>query len=352
MSTLIRKQPWEVHGVTVRGASHERTGLPNQDTWTWEATSSKGGTSLVLAVADGHGNAKSFRSDMGAKFAVKVATETLREFADAFASQGNLGVVERAMESDLPQEIVKRWQEMVNEHCTGNPFTETELGVITPDDRKLVGETSLVAYGATLVAVLLTDRFIGYLQLGDGDILVVSEKGEVSRPLPPDERLMANETTSLCSVGSSGGKRRPAAGPTGAWVDFRIKLAHTTTTPPVLILVSTDGYANSFRSDADFLRVGSDLCEIVRSKGLEYIKANLENWLAEASKAGSGDDVTVGLLCRMDAMGDKPQGTPSASQSSPKPSSPYKVVISAVAIVVGLTAIGVASAAAWMICCP
>ena len=291
MSTLIKKQPWEVHGASVLGASHARAGLPNQDAVTWEATCSKEGNSVVLAVADGHGNVKSFRSAVGSEFAVTVAKETLREFAVAFARHDNLGVVERAMESDLPQEIVKRWQDRVNEHRTGHPFTETDLEAITPADRKQVEESPLVAYGATLVAVLLTDRFIGYLQLGDGDILVVSEKGEVSRPLPPDERLMANETTSLCSIGSSGGKR-PTAGPTGAWVDFRIKLAQTATTLPVLILVSTDGYKNSFRSDADFLPVGSDLCEFLRSNGLEYVKANLENWLVEASKTGSGDDIT------------------------------------------------------------
>ena len=314
MDTLIKNQPWEVQGASVLGAAHARAGLPNQDALTWKATSSKEALPIVLALADGHGNAKSFRSHTGAKFAVKVATETLREFANAFANQSNLGVVERAMESDLPRNIVQRWHDVVIEHFTANPFAETELGGIIPGDRKQVEELPLVAYGATLIAILLTHRFVGYLQLGDGDILVVSEKGEVSRPLPPDERLIANETTSLCSIGSKGEKNHP----TGAWADFRIKLAQTVTSLPILILVSTDGYANSFCSDADFLRVGSDLLEILRTNGLEYVKANLENWLTEASKAGSGDDVTVGLLYRMDTVGDKSPDVSSGLQSSPE----------------------------------
>jgi Protein phosphatase 2C len=319
MKTLIKNRPWKVHGVSVRGASHERTGLPNQDAWASEATLLKEGASMILAVADGHGNAKSFRSAKGSEFAVKVATETLREFAAAFASQANLGVVERAMESELPKEIVKRWRDRVNEHRTANPFNETELGAITPADRKQIEEFPLVAYGATLLAVLQLDKFIGYLQLGDGDILVVSDKGEVSRPLPPDERLIGNETTSLCSIGISGGKFRPKAGQTGAWVDFRIKLAQTASSQPVLILVSTDGYKNSFRTDGDYLRVGSDILETLRSNGLEYVKENLANWLVEASKVGSGDDVTVGLLVRMNEVCGNGNGIPSHSQSLPDP---------------------------------
>ena len=72
--------------------------------------------------------------------------------------------------------------------------------------------------------------------------------------------------------------------------------------PPALILVSTDGYANSFRNEAGFFKVGSDLLDMIREDGLDSISDNLETWLIEASQAGSGDDVTLGLICRMDAL--------------------------------------------------
>ena len=69
---------------------------------------------------------------------------------------------------------------------------------------------------------------------------------------------------------------------------------------PELILLATDGYANSFREDAGFLKVGSDLLGIIRTDGLDKVNENLETWLTETSKAGSGDDITLGILCRMD----------------------------------------------------
>lgn len=297
MTTLIKKKTWEAYGASVQGASHKRVGLPNQDALKWEMTSSMEGNLAILAVADGHGNAKSFRSELGSKLAVKVATETLRAFANAFAGQTNLAGVERAMETDLPRQIVQRWQVLAEEHRKDNPFSDRELDALDPLDRKTVEETPLVAYGATLLAVLLTESFIAFLQLGDGDILAVSEKGEVSRPLPRDDRLIANETTSLCSVGSKGNQHHIAGQP-GAWVEFRTRLQPMGIVPPALLLVSTDGYANSFQSDMDFLQVGSDLLEILRSKGLDHVKANLDTWLTAASQAGSGDDVTLAVIHR------------------------------------------------------
>ena len=69
---------------------------------------------------------------------------------------------------------------------------------------------------------------------------------------------------------------------------------------PALILVSTDGYANSFREEHGFLAVGVDLMKMIRSEGLGPIRKNLESWLREASELGSGDDVTVGILWRED----------------------------------------------------
>ncbi len=66
---------------------------------------------------------------------------------------------------------------------------------------------------------------------------------------------------------------------------------------PALILVSTDGYANSFADAAGFLQVGSDLLNILRAQGLDEVTANLDGWLTEASEQGSGD-VTLGLLYR------------------------------------------------------
>jgi hypothetical protein len=154
--------------------------------------------------------------------------------------------------------------------------------------------------------VLLTERFLLYLQLGDGDILTVAADGRVTRPLPQDERLFANETTSLCSPGGQGKQRNQPRAPAGAWSEFRARVQIQRPPSPALILVSTDGYANSFGSEADFLKVGSDLLDLLRSDGLDKVNASLGAWLEEASRSGSGDDVTLGCLFRRDSVAPAP----------------------------------------------
>jgi hypothetical protein len=146
-------------------------------------------------------------------------------------------------------------------------------------------------YGTTLLMAAATPASIACLQLGDGDLLMVTDEGTVTRPVPGDPRLIANVTTSLSSANAGG--------------DFRVKEMRFAGNPPALMLLSTDGYANSFGTDEDFLKVGSDMLSLVRSDGLAAVSANLKSWLAESSESGSGDDVTLALLCRDDLAGDK-----------------------------------------------
>ena len=63
--------------------------------------------------------------------------------------------------------------------------------------------------------------------------------------------------------------------------------------------------------------MGSDLLRLIKLKGLDYIKANLTSWLNAASSGGSGDDVTLGLLCRKDLIPSyAPNGEPLALQGT------------------------------------
>ena len=72
---------WRVIGATVRGASHARSGLPNQDAILWRPETGAGPL-LIVAVSDGHGSAKYFRSHEGSRLAVETATSVLQDFLD------------------------------------------------------------------------------------------------------------------------------------------------------------------------------------------------------------------------------------------------------------------------------
>lgn len=265
---------WQVVGTSVRGAAHERNGLPNQDAIYW-LPSVGHGSSIVIAAADGHGSARYPRSHIGAALAVEKAAQLTDEFLQSQASVDNLSLIKDATEEWLPRALVRNWSEAVAEHLKSDPLS-----------RDSIDTESSVAYGATLLVVAVTDRFVSYLQLGDGEILTVSESGEVVRPLAKDERLFGNETTSLCAP--------------EAWRDFRVGFQPLTQSRPALILLSTDGYPNSFRDEAGFFQVGSDILQMIRENGLASVKEHLEGWLRDSTRAGSGDDVTLGILCSLD----------------------------------------------------
>ena len=106
----------------------------------------------------------------------------------------------------------------------------------------------------------------------------------LTRLFARDQRLLGVETTSLCTPGASG--------------EMRVRLEPLDGSPPALLLLATDGYANSFRDDAGFLRVGADLLDMIRTEGIEKVEDSLDAWLTEASELGSGDDITLALLCR------------------------------------------------------
>jgi hypothetical protein len=77
-------------------------------------------------------------------------------------------------------------------------------------------------------------------------------------------------------------------------------------------MLSTDGYSNSFRTDEDFLRVGTDLLQMVRADGAVAVEKQMPQILEHASSNGSGDDITVGLV----HLGDADHPVPSAAGSS------------------------------------
>ena len=117
---------WRVIGRSVRGAAHVRAGLPNQDAIRWLPESGTG-LPLILAVADGHGSARCFRSDVGSRLAVHTATEVVQESLENLPEAPSFSAVKRWAEDHLPHEIVRRWRDAVAGDLLAGPFTSAEL---------------------------------------------------------------------------------------------------------------------------------------------------------------------------------------------------------------------------------
>ena len=165
------------------------------------------------------------------------------------------------------------------EHATDNPVPEEEEP--TRSDVRVERR-----YGATVLAALLAPEFHLYIQLGDGDMLTVSQKGEVARPpFPADSQLIANYTTSLCSR--------------DAWRFVRIHFQPIVEMPPDLVMLTTDGYANSFADNAAFEQVAKDIHGNIQRDGPATVAGLLPGWLSETSEAGSGDDISVVIAANL-----------------------------------------------------
>ncbi len=283
---------WHFIGRSI-GSRHKGPGHVNQDA-ICHVQPGDTALPLLVAVSDGHGSAKHVRSSTGALYAVQAAVEAIQEsLALALRKDTplNLSEVKRWSESHLPRRIHDSWMQKVEEDFSNHPFEPAELSKVKNGSgiraRDALKRDFSVAYGATILSVCIAPRFIIYLQLGDGDILTVSECGTVSYPLPEDRDQVANETRSLC-------QRR-------GWNAFRIGFQPLHPSPPELIAICTDGYSNAFPDISEgsrgFSCVGRDILRCIRENGPDFIEENIESWLLEASKY-TGDDATLGIVHR------------------------------------------------------
>jgi hypothetical protein len=297
MTFKQNNENWIIIGNSVKGASHIRSGKPNQDRIKFHNNNSTK-FPIIVAISDGHGGKPYFRSGTGAQLAVESAIEIgkcLTEVSfDTIKDKKNIDWICR--------DIVKKWLEKVNQDLQISPFNEEETSLlITKKEsgtKRPVGPNnndSIIAYGSTLIAAFILDSYILFLQLGDGDVMIASNDGVICKPIPKDSRLIGVETTSLCLP--------------EAWTDFRFyHIPLNDTNPPALIILSTDGYGNSYSSEHEFEKIGIDLLEIICEHpdgihaGIDSINSNLNDWLNVASEKGSGDDITVGIICNMDQI--------------------------------------------------
>jgi len=341
----IATPPWRVAGRSVRGASHVRAGLPNQDALSlWSSPAGESIPCAAAAVADGHGGQRHFRSQTGARIAVEVAIARLRALA---AGLEQCAPAERAghVADHGPAAIVGEWAASVQADLAVHPIRDDEWAVLAEAEGEAaldaVRADPLLAYGATLLAALVTPSAIVLLQLGDGDVLCVARDGSTRRPIAHDERLAGNRTTSICSPGAED--------------DVRLAVLQREAHDPALLLLSTDGYANSFRSDDDFLCIGGDFHALIARHGLAAVDAQLETILQDASAQGSGDDITLALLQSDAAFDAKTAGAPAgASVADPRgaarlPRDGAQHQITRLRLALGAALIGIAILAGWIL---
>ncbi|MFK4065626.1 protein phosphatase 2C domain-containing protein [Streptomyces sp. NPDC029674] len=257
-----------------------------------------GDRAVVLAVADGHGSAAHFRSDLGARWAVEEFTACAEAFAREAARVGDDAAGWPALRAEarrLPQQVGHRWRERAVLYDTNSPAHGARP--LTAQDRTGRGDRpgvpDLAAYGSTLIGAVLTEHALFCWQLGDGDIVLVDDRGVPHTPLStgPD---MGDETDSLCEP--------------EPWRKMRSHWQPFTGGAPPCVLLSTDGLSKSFADHQGFLDFATGLGDRATGQGVAAVQAQLPDWLGRAAKF-SGDDTTlVGAIAVPAQRSDEPQG--------------------------------------------
>jgi hypothetical protein len=281
---------WRAFGASVVGATHIQRGIPNQDAVHWFPADDgldKTGLPTIIAVSDGHGEAACVRSHHGARFAVEIAVESLRDFArdDQFRGSRGFADLKQYAPKLLSRRISEQWTTRVLEHSQDVPFTATELLQMQgPNDGPSDGRETkkrLKAYGCTLLAALVTPSFLIGLQVGDGALVIAYQDGRSSLLIPPHESHFGNDTTSLCSVP----------------VQMQVEVRSLEGDAPAFVMACTDGYEKAIDTTYFQNELIGEYLEYCRVRdGWRKVYGELPAILEHATTKGSGDDATAAFL--------------------------------------------------------
>lgn len=293
-----------VGGASVLGHSHLKLKKKNQDNilvYQDEKLS-------LICVSDGHGSEAYFRSDIGSKIAVDVVKQIIDSFLISHSyllSDGwKFNVIEDLELIELKKNIIGEWQKQVLANSKNNPFDlifkqETTIHDLNNNELKesyVIQEIErrfdikqdtynklihnpIIAYGATLLCYAQFNGVALIIQIGDGDIVFSDKEGAAILPISIDITQFANETNSLCQL------------------NFENLSLLRVCKLPEIVTISTDGVFNSFSDDETYKKIGNELLNTyVSSVSNEIVIEELESFLKNLSKKGSGDDCSVTYL--------------------------------------------------------
>lgn len=264
---------------TVPGSSHLKTSKECQDFSFYYPSKNFG----IAIVCDGHGSPKHFRSAKGSELATTVAIKATREF---MRHQNSLPSRKDDVLQQLEKNIILKWNNSVSAHLNETSFTEDELNKLSKKDLELTQENAESAYGTTLILIVLAVNYCFGIQIGDGDCIAIDENGEMFNPVPNDDRLQFNITTSLCDKDAIRNFRH-------FWLDKSF----------AGILVSTDGVRNSFANEDYYRNFCITALEDISETPKKEAGIELTEFLKKLTENGSGDDVSVSVVFNKVVLG-------------------------------------------------
>lgn len=261
-----------VAAASVPGCQHVLQATPCQDA----SAARDGGDFVVLAVADGHGDAAYPLSDEGARIAVGVAVESLGAIASRLISAPPAPSEVDALAEIFKRNLASEWNRRVKFHAKMAAERDGKsilwpLGIKGGD-----WDERTRPYGCTLLGVAVTAVGAVWLQLGDGDLLC-AEKGSARRVFRAADKSASQATFSM---------------------SMRDCVEHMKVSfdpqPHELYLLATDGVSDQYEVDPSFEEEwGTGLLTRLTTAGWVETAMRLPRDLG--TMARDGDDCSVAL---------------------------------------------------------
>lgn len=281
-STVVK---WYRIGFSIRGTSHIGAGLPLQDSLRRWPKGNRPAALAAMTVLDGHGNKKHFRSALGATIGADVATSTLSRWAKKLKDSTLTENVAAVVSKKVAEEVHCSWVDRVSQHAACEPFELRSLSRLSDKEQKLLAVAPQVAYGATYLSAIATERW-GLLQrIGDGVIAVCDEEGNVTLPLGESEKS-SQSTASLCFPNAVEQLQTH-------FIDFSLY------SPTACIVLATDGYPDAAGGVNRFKERVVLFAETLKRLGPQEFAVWFRTHLDRVSEH-LFDDSTIAFLVRSD----------------------------------------------------
>ena len=264
----------EVFGKSVQGASHIRSGTECQDNCKYQ-TLKKDGT-IILAVADGHGSKNCPYSEKGSELATNAFFTVMKRLLRGYEenSEQLLTYLNREGDTRIAMDIDAEWKRAVRKDYEKRGLTISKNENGEEDLNSVYSQ-----YGSTLLGLMITKDFLFGFQLGDGDICYVTDND--LEPVVVPDKILGVETHSLS---------RPDSWKKAITVVRRMDISENL---PAMFSLSSDGYANSYKSEEEFHNTVKDYLGMLKEYGCKAVEKSLPDWLSETSAMGCGDDITM-----------------------------------------------------------
>ncbi len=283
----------QVFGASVQGASHIRNGRECQDSLKKVVRDSG---AVILAVADGHGSESCPYSKTGSFAAVNVFCKIMDDYLATYDGQQEMlfTFLKREGDTKIAQEIDAEWKRRIL-----RLHTKDKREIPLNEDGDKDKEAVYRLYGSTLLGLVITTDFIFAFQLGDGDIVKVSEAGVYN--IIEADKILGTETHSLS---------KPASWKKAITL---IRKREENEPRPVMYMLSSDGLSNSYKNEEEFQKTCADYYALLKEHGVKAVSDQLKTWLQETSEMGCGDDITALFAYEAERSGSEKNGSANCS---------------------------------------